>query len=288
MAEHPLLFFPKAVAEPPSRRGGGGKSVKTPSAAEQQARLDDRFRQIAQSFQDLQASVQGMEPEQVIVLETIGDSIEEFAKAAAQVPGLEWLAEMDLEDADPADGFSDPEKEDKKLPCRLYAVMSNQQAMTQLLALWRNWCANPGDRAKRNFGPFKEVFVHLKDIRRWDVKDRLAETRVVEYWEENLGYERGQIRFEVELWCRGDEAKRRQAYENLSSHIASAGGRCMSQAFVPQILYHGVLVELPAARVRETMAAILDESYTAIAPLRGCDVLSPASAIGLPRLRDRR
>ena len=126
-------------------------------------------------------------------------------------------------------------------------------------------------RAKRNFGPFKDVFVHLMDIRRWDVKDRLAETRVVEYWEENLSYERGQIRFEVELWCRGDEAKRRIAYETLSSLIASAGGRCMSQAFVPQILYHGVLVELPAARVRETMAAILDESYTEL--LRCEDVM---------------
>ena len=74
MAEHPLLFFPKAAAESPSRRGGGGKAVKTPNAAEQQARLADRFHQIAQSFQDMHASVQVMEPEQVIVLETIGDS----------------------------------------------------------------------------------------------------------------------------------------------------------------------------------------------------------------------
>ena len=110
MAEHPLLFFPRAADEPPSRRGGGGNPVKTPSAAEQQARLDDRFRQIAESFQQVQASVEGMEPEQVIVVETIGDSIEEFAKSAAQVPGLEWLAEMDLEDADPSDGFADPQR----------------------------------------------------------------------------------------------------------------------------------------------------------------------------------
>ncbi len=271
MAEHPLLFFPRAVDEPPSRRGGGGNPVNTPSAAEQQARLDDKFRVIAQSFQGMQVSVAGMEPEQVIVLETIGDSIQQFAKAAAQVPGLEWLAELDLEDAEPTDGFSDPEKADKKLPCRLYAVMSNQQAMTRLLALWRNWCTNPGERAKRNFGPFKEVFVHLKDIRRWDVKDRLFETRVVEYWEENLSYERGEIRFEVELWCRGVEGKRRQAYENLRSQIASAGGRCVSQAYIPQILYHGVLAELPAARVRETMGAILDESYSQL--LRCEDVM---------------
>jgi len=271
MAEHPLLFLPKAVDEPPSRRGGGGGSVRTPSAAEQQARLDDRFRQIAESFQELQAVVQGMEPEQVIVLETIGESVEGFAKAAAQVPGLEWLAEMDLEDVDPADGFIDAEKEDRKLPCRLYAVMSNQQAITQLLALWKSWCANPGERAKRNFGPFKDVFVHLKDIRRWDVKDRLAETRVVEYWEDSLRYQHGNIRFEVELWCRGVEAKRRNAYENLRHHITSAGGQCVSQALIPQILYFGVLVELPAARVRETIVTIFDESYSQL--LRCEDVM---------------
>jgi Subtilase family len=271
MAEHPLLFFPKAVDEASSLRHGRGGSLKTPSAAEQQARLDNRFRQITQSFQDLQASVQGMEPEQVIVLETIGDSTEEFAKAAAQVPGLEWLAEMDLEDTNPADGFRDAKKEGKKLPCRLYAVMSNQQAITQLIALWSNWCANPDKRAKPSFGPFKDVFVHLKDIRRWDVKDRLAETRVVEYWEQNLLHERGNIRFEVELWCRGDEAKRRKAYENLSQHVASAGGLCVSQAAIPPILYFGVLVELPAARVRETIATILDASYSQL--LRCEDVM---------------
>ena len=49
----------------------------------------------------------------------------------------------------------DDGKADKKLARRLYAVMSNQQAMNQVLALWGSWCANPGERAKRNFGPFK-------------------------------------------------------------------------------------------------------------------------------------
>jgi hypothetical protein len=45
----------------------------------------------------------------------------------------------------------------------------------------------------------------------------------------------------------------------------------MSQAIVPQILYHGVLVELSAARVRATMEAILNKSYTEL--LRCEDVM---------------
>ena len=59
MAEHPLFFWPRAVTESPSRRGGGGTSVKTPSAAEQQARLDDRFRQIARVFKTCRLQCKG-------------------------------------------------------------------------------------------------------------------------------------------------------------------------------------------------------------------------------------
>ena len=103
------------------------------------------------------------------------------------------------------------------------------------------------------------------------MKDRLAETRVVEYWEDSLRYQHGNIRFEVELWCRGDEARRRSAYQNLRRLITSAGGECVSQAVIPQILYYGVLVELPAARVRETIATIFDESYSQL--LRCEDVM---------------
>lgn len=262
MAERPLLFFPKATLEPPNRRGGGGGAIKTPSAAEQKARLDAKFRSIAQSFQNVQASVQGLEPEQVIVLETIGTSIEGLAKAASKVPGLEWLAEMDLEDVDPTDGFCDEKNTDKKLSCRLYAVMSNQQAMNQLIGLWSKWCVNPDQKAKLNFGPFKNIFIHLKDIRRWDVKDRLAETKVIEYWEERLQHEMGTIRFEVELWCRGNETKRQQAFENLRRQIANGGGQCVSQAYIPPILYHGVLAELPATKVRQTIQEIHDKNYS--------------------------
>jgi hypothetical protein len=188
MAAHPLLFFLAPVAQPPARRGGGGGKVKTPSPAEQRARLDAKFKHIANSFAGVQTTAQGFEPEQVVVFETLGISVDGLAKAAAMIPGLEWLSEIDLEDADPGDGFEDEEHPGEKLSRRLYALMTNQQSITQLLGLWSNWCAHPDERAKRNFGPFKTLFIYLKDVRRWDVKDRLAETRVVEYWNEGLEY----------------------------------------------------------------------------------------------------
>jgi hypothetical protein len=273
MAELPLLFFPKAILDAPVKRGGGGSPLIKPTPAQQQARHDQKFRDIADSFKDLTCSIEGMEPEQVIVLETIGEAVDNLAKAAAQVPGLEWLTEVDLEDCEPSDGFQfqEAKKAGKPLTRRLYALMSNQKGMTQLLSLWKNWCANPTEKARHNFGPFKNIFIHLKDVRRWSVKDRLAETMAVEYWQEELRYRKGMIRFEVELWCRDDDERRNAAYGTLQQLIVEAGGSCISQAVLPEILYFGVLAELPAAKIRETIKAIMDESFSQI--LRCEDVM---------------
>ena len=263
MPPRPFLLFPKASG--PAKRsalGGGGGAVQTPSAARQRERLDARFRQIADSFQTLHPTAVGTEPEQVIVFETVGDSVAGFAAAAARVPGLEWLAELDLDDRDPDDDFRDADDPARRLPQRLYAVMSSQHAMQQLLSLWGQWAADPGRRARHGFGPFKEVFTHLRDVRRWGPGDRLLETGVLEDWEANLTFGRDRVRFEVELWCRGDDAARRRAYAHLERVVNAAGGRCVAQAAVPEILYHGVLAELPAAALRDTVERIRRQEYT--------------------------
>jgi len=257
MPELPLLIFPEPAVE--SRRQppvGGGVLVK-PSAVDQEKRLHSKFRSIAQSFQTLQTTVQGVEPEQVVVFETIGASVERLAAAAERVPGLEWLAEMDLEDVEPLDGFYDEKRPDKRLSCRLYAVMSNQRAMDQLVSLWNHWCSHPAERAKLYFGPFKQVFIHLKDVRRWSVEDRLAATGVIEYWNEYLSRQQADVRFEVELWCRGSQSARNQAFANLLSIITEAGGKCLAQTAIPEIVYHGVLAQMPAGALRELIDQVL-------------------------------
>jgi len=100
----------------------------------------------------------------VLVLETIGEHVEGLAKAAALIPGMEWLAEIDLEDIAPQAGFESKKEPDKELPCRLYAVMTNQQSMDRLIGLWNEW--DSSKRAKRNFGPFKSLFANLLKVRR--------------------------------------------------------------------------------------------------------------------------
>jgi len=242
-----------------------------PSAADQKAQLEAKFRSIADSFQHIQATVQGIEPEQVIVLETIGETVDGLAQAAAKVPGLEWLAELDLEDAEPVGGFQDAKDPLKNLSCRLYAVMSNQQAMIQLLTLWNDWTANPNKRAAKGFGPFKDVFINLKDIRRWSPHDRLQYTGVLDYWQENLQHEQKPIKFEVELWCRGEVQARQRAYANLASLIRQAGGQCIRQAEISEICYHGVLAEMPPQSLRETVDHILQSNYSQL--LRCEDVM---------------
>ncbi len=260
--QRPLLIFPEPSTSLPPRRGGGGGRLTRPSAAEQRRRLNAKFQTILNSLQSVQTNVQGLEPEQVIVLETIGESVEGLTRAAQQVPGLEWLAELDLEDVDPDFGFGDEASPDKKLPCRLYAVMSNQQAMQQLVSLWGDWCADPTKRARPNFGPFKNIFVHLKDVRRWSVEDRLTETGLIDRWKEDVEHGLDPVRFEIDLWCRASSTRRQQAYEHLVSILRDAGGRSISQAAVPEILYHGVLAELPAQAVTETLDRILRQDYS--------------------------
>lgn len=262
MSSLPFLLFPKAVPDTKARRGGGGAAIHLPSAARQKQRLDDKFRAIAAGLAGLQPSADGCEPEQVIVFETLGDDVSEFAAAAAKVPGLEWVAELDLGDREPDDDFYDPADQAEPLPARLYAVMSNAKALQHLLALWDDWQADETKRARAGFGPFKDVFVHLHDLRRWSSQDRLHGTGVLEAWDRELTLGREAVRFEVELWCRADPATRARAYDRLDRLVTAEGGRCVAQAAVPDILYHGVLVELPSAALRRTVDRVRAEDYS--------------------------
>lgn len=283
MPPQPFLLFPRASA--PVRRdnpGGRGRRIRIPTAERQRERLDEKFRDIARSFQAVRTSVVGVEPEQVIVFETVGDSAAKFAAAAEMVLGLEWLAELDLGECDPDDDFRDEKGPTKRLPQRLYAVMSRQQAIERLLSLWSRWVKNPGEKAKKGFGPFKEVFSHLRDVRRWGPKDRLLETGVLEDWEENLSLGRDLVRFEIELWCRGGAFARKKAYADLERLVSADGGRCVAQSEVPEILYHGVLAELPSASLRRTVERLRAEEYTELLQCEGVMFFRPQAQASFP------
>jgi hypothetical protein len=282
MPELPFLVF--APPEVTTRRslGGGGSTFRRPTPAEQRQRLEASFAAIANSFQDLQTTVAGVDPEQVIVLETLTESVANVAKAAARVPGLEWLAERDLDDVPPELGFADETEPGASLPRRLYALMSSQQAMDQLLALWREWTQNPTKRAKQGFGPFKHLFELLRDIRRWSPADRVAETGILRYWQEAIAID-AMIGFEVEFWFRAEPAKRRQAYAEIERLVQELGGQCLDQAAIPEILYHAALVEMPGRVVERFLTEIATGQYPPLLRSQGVMFFRPRaqSAFGL-------
>lgn len=262
MAERPFIFFPRPTLVERKRLGGGGQKITKPSPAAQRTRLDTKFEQIANSFMQAAAAMPGLQPEQVIVFETIS-SIENVAKAVKEITGLEWLGESELAETDAQFGFEDQSDPAKRLPRRLYALFSNQNAMDSLLGLWRRWTERPEERAKTGFGPFKQLFIHLSDIRRWSPQDRIAETGLLDMWKEDIAVKgpQGNVSLEIELWFRAGAENRQRAEIDIRTLIQQFGGQILDAAVIEEIMYHGLLAEVPSVRAQQTIDGIQQNEY---------------------------
>lgn len=142
---YPLLFFPEPI---PLQRNAGSQfvppSVHYPSNDRQRERLSPLFETLRKSFESQRAEIQntpvGIDPEQVLVFETIGN-VESFVTAIRNTEGLEWMGEIELDDIHPSDDFhySREELEEKNLQGRLFLTMTNQRAMAEMLSLWEQY-----------------------------------------------------------------------------------------------------------------------------------------------------
>lgn len=263
MVDRPILIFPEFTRADRLPMRGGGDKLRVPPRTEQR-RLDGRFREISQSFRGLTTTVEGLDPQQVVVFEVAFAEIPalmDVAKAVSKLPGLEWLAEFDLEDVDPDSNFGFETDAEQQVPRRLYAVMANQEAMGHILVLWNSWRKQPGaGRASRGVGPFWQLFKHLRDVRQWGPQDRLLDTRVEDWWEDRL-LANGPIRFEAELWFRTSHEARRRAVERIVGVIHKEGGRLIAESAIDPIAYHGVLLECPPQTIRQTLDLLHRGSY---------------------------
>lgn len=254
MPERPLLLFPTPETASRSTLGGGGGRVRRPTPQQQWDRLSPVFSQLQAAFEarrvEIQQNASGITPEQVLVFETIG-SIDKFANAVKRIDGLEWMGEIEIDEITPDEEFYDETKPDKDLSGRLYLVMTNQQALEQMLSLWRRYQENPAMEFEHGLTKFRDVFLHLKSIRRWDVQDRLLETGVIDIWQEDLEYDGDRvIPFEAELWFRGSNKLRAASASHVTNLVQQTGGRILSQSVIEGIAYHGLLAELPANAIR--------------------------------------
>ena len=255
MPEHPLLLFPTPQSAGRTKKTRiPFENVHKPNITRQWQRLSPRFNQLQAAFEarkvEIQPNAVGVDPEQVLVIETIG-SVEDFANAVKRIPGLEWMGELESDKIAPDNDFYDNDHPKKALNGRLYLVMTNYQALNEMLSLWKRYQADQKMQFDHGLTKFRDVFLQLKDIRQWDVQDRLLETGVLDIWKENLEYDGDRvIQFEAELWFRGSDNLRMTSARQVTDLVQQAGGKILSQAVIESIAYHGLLAELPANAIQ--------------------------------------
>lgn len=261
MADLPLLFFPSPdSADRTKRKMNPGKPHK-PSVSQQWERLSPIFQRLQESFNErcaeLQRTPAGIDPEQALVIETIG-SVENFANTVKRVRGLEWVGEIEIDEISSDEDFYNVDRDGERITTalkgRLYLIMSNQTALTEMLNLWKRYQANPTMIFDHGLTKFRDVFQYLKDIRRWGVEDRLAERQVFDIWREDIEFDpKRSVRFEAELWYRGSDNKRKESENIVSELIQNLGGRVISKCFIHSIAYHSILGEIPAEKALQIL-----------------------------------
>lgn len=260
MAEHPLLIFPAPLRSERLKRGSGGRKVKLPDTQQQASRLAPQFQRLQEAMEKqrliLQSTSLGIQPEQTLVLETVG-SVERFIHAVKRISGLEWLGELELTDIDPGDGFEDERDPDKKLTGRLFLIMTDQRALDELLSLFNKWREDPEAPFPKGLAPMKDLFrYHLRTIRPWDAQDRIRDTGLWDDWKERIEHGQETVPFEVELWYRSDPNRRQKANAYLENAVQTLGGEITSQCVIPEIAYHGVLGRIPIKEVSQFLSQV--------------------------------
>lgn len=257
MVFRPILLLPKpALPVKRANRSGGPGNTNRPGPARQRERLAPRFAALAGAMERRRLSVQSdpsrVSPEQVIVLET-AEPVEDFMTAVQKIPGLEWLGEIEDNDIPPDEDFFNETNREKPLRGRMYLTLTNQQALRELLSLWKRYTQQK--RLGEGFTPFEELFGLLRDVRPWSSIDRLESTGVLDDWRERVAVGQDLVRCEVELWYRRDPAQRASAASRLRTLLHDVGGTSLQHVTLDAIGYDAMLADLPIAEVQRILVS---------------------------------
>ena len=259
MSDRPIILFPSPEEAARIKRKVPIIPPKYPNKERQYERLMPKFTVLKKSFEkrsiELQDSVAGIEPEFALVFEIIG-SVDNFYNAVKKVPGMEWIFESHEADIEADEDFYKVDKQNNKvegaLDGKVYCVMTNKEALNQLLSLWERFANGEEDVFPYGLAGLRDIFKHIKDIRPWNAQDRIEETHVMEYWKEELEFTgKNVVPFEIELFYRRDSRKRRNASENVETAIKVLGGNVLQKCVIEGIQYHSLLVSLPKKAISD-------------------------------------
>lgn len=280
----PFPYLPLPAAEPAERAKLHGRA--TAPKRWPHDRQVERVRPQLQRLQDalerrrleLRGELAGVEPELALVIEA-ADSIQELYRAVDRVPGLEWLAEKTEPDLPSGEDFFKQGKEEQPVGGMVYLVMTDQKAVQQLLTLWQRYEKDEQAEFPWGLTKFRDLFQHIRTIRPWGPEDRLRETGLLEDWRERLQWDTGPVRAQVELWFREREEDRAGQIRELEVRLRQSGGRLVGQSVViPQIAYHGCIVEVPA----ETASDLVAERDVELVRCEGIMFMRPVGQLAVP------
>lgn len=291
----PLLAFPEPQAGPipPHTERPKRQPLTGPSPARQGQRLAPQFqtlqRALASESVELTETTTTSDPELVAVFDLAG-SVDGFVRAAAKIQGLEFLSELVDDMAEPDDDFfyeSDGEVTDRDVPETLYMVMSNAEAVGDIVRLFGLWQEDPKIKFERGLNSLKQVFSLLRAVRRWGPEDRVRETGLIEEWSEDVQVagSQGMARVEIELWYREQEQARTRAQQQVADIVRQANGRVITSSVLPEIGYHAVLADIPFSEVQrvvddgpEAINLLVAESVMLVSPSKPMMVSRPEPA----------
>ena len=272
MAEFPLLPVPAPVRDRRPSGPRGGSSPRLPGRARQGERLQPVFQRLRDVFEagrdpvTLRDDPAGIAPERALGLDVAG-GIGDFYRATQRIGGLEYLgeeeteldADQDFAELDTRRGRKGKDRADKPVVDRLYLAMPDTRALQELLRLWDRY--QSGEQAVQGFGPWFDLFNRLRQLRAWGPLDRVPDS-TISWLAGELEARTDSVQVEIELWSHQDAERHRRSASRFEQAAATAEGRILSRASIPEIAYEAALVDLPAAEVRRL--ANRDDSPIAI------------------------
>ena len=252
MPSKPILVFPSPSTETRTKRRPGHPGFVGPDIARQATRIGPRLDQLNASFRAetarLAQTIDGALPETVLVLEIVG-KIDEFFRAVEKTEGMTFLLAYRGDLMEPDDDFYIPDEEGNKtdtdIDRRIFLILSNQQALQQLLRYWNTY--QESRKFDRGTTKFRTLFEQLRDIRLYNVDDRLRDTGFREYITECRALNLPDVHFEIELVMKATAEGRSKTIEDLRGIIAQHNGRLIDESHlaIPEIGFHGIVAVAP-------------------------------------------
>lgn len=198
MAERPLILFGNPSIAEKERRFGGASKYGMPNHKRQVDRLGVQFTALQNNINKggtfFKSYATNIEPEYTLVFETVGNPQNFFTavkKLKVEYPSIEWLIELSDDTMENTDDFyamgsNDKRDDSKQLTTKLFCIMSDKAALSQMMSLWKSFAEDENYVFPHGLTGFREVFKHLKDIHKWGIQERIEDTGLLSAWEEDL------------------------------------------------------------------------------------------------------